>query len=100
MIIYSVEKFQIKEKDSCLFNILNMRNNISFNKDNDNLDIDDNTKHKNYPLLSKLNVPFTSHTRSVLLYEIVRLSQQFPKSCLMDSRHHQGSLFKVINVSK
>ena len=44
MIIDSVKKFQIKERDNCLFNILNMRNNISFNKDNDNLDIDDNTK--------------------------------------------------------
>ena len=40
MIIDSVKKIQIKEKDNCLFNILNMRNNISFNKDNDNLDID------------------------------------------------------------
>ena len=46
MIIDSVKKFQIKEKDNCLFNILNMRNNITFNKDNDNLDIDDNTKQK------------------------------------------------------
>ena len=44
MIIDSVKNFQIKEKDNCLFNILNMRNNISFNKDNDDLDIDDNTK--------------------------------------------------------
>ena len=33
MIIDSVKKFKIKEKDDCLFNILNMRNNISFNKD-------------------------------------------------------------------
>ena len=100
MIIDSVKKFQIKEKDNCLFNILNMRNNISFNKDNDKLDIDDNTKQKNYPLLSTLNVPFTSHTMSVLLYEIVKLSQQFPKSCLMDIKHPQGSVSKVINVSK
>ena len=75
-----------------------MRNNISFNKDNDKLDIDDNTKQKNYPLLSTLNVPFTSHTMSVLLYEIVKLSQRFPKSCLMDIKHHQGSLAKFIYV--
>ena len=74
MIIDSVKKFQIKEKDNCLFNILNMRNNISFNKDNDYLDIDDNSKQKNYPLLTTLNVTFTSHTMSVLLYEIVKLS--------------------------
>ena len=77
-----------------------MRNNISFNKDNDNLDIDDKTKQKNYLLLSILNVPFTSHTMLVLLYEIVKLSQQFPKSCLMDIKHPQGSISKVINVSK
>ena len=64
-----------------------MRNNISFNKDNDNLDIDDNTIQKHYPLLSTLNVPFTSHTMSVLLYKIVKLSKQFPKSCLMDNKY-------------
>ena len=77
-----------------------MRNNISFNKDNDKLDIDDNTKQKNYPLLSTLNVPFTSYTMSVLLYEIVELSQHFPKLCLMNIKHPQGILSKVINISK
>ena len=51
------------------------------------MDIDNNTKQKNYPLLSTLNVPFTSHTMYVLIYEIVKLSQQFPKSCLMDIEH-------------
>ena len=44
MIIDSVKKFQIKEKDNCLFNIFNMRNNISFSKDNDKLYIDNITK--------------------------------------------------------
>ena len=77
-----------------------MKNNISFNKDIDKLDIDDNTKQEIFSLLSTLNVPFTSHTMSVLLYDIVKLSQQFPKSCLMDIKHPQGSISKVINVSK
>ena len=77
-----------------------MKNNISVNKDNNNLDIDDNTKQENYPLLSILNVPFTSRAMSVLLYEIVKLFQQFPKFYLMDIKHPQGNLSKVINVSK
>ena len=34
----------MKEKKDSLFNILNMRNNKSFNNDNDNLNIDDTTK--------------------------------------------------------
>ena len=88
----------MKEKEDSLFNILNMRNNKSLN--NDNLNIDDITKQKNYPLLSTLNVPFTSHTMSVLLYEIVKLSQQFSKSCLIDIKHPQGSVSKVINVDE
>ena len=100
LITDSVKKFQTKEKDNSLFNILNMRNNISYNKDSDKIDIDDNTKQNKYPLLSTLNVPFTSHTISVLLYEIVKLSQQFPKSSLMDIIHPQGSFSKVINISK
>ena len=87
MIIDSMKKFQIMEKDYCFFNILNMRNNISFNSDNDKLHIDDNTKQKKYSLLSTLIVPFTSHTMSVLLYKIVKLSQEFPISCIMDNKH-------------
>ena len=75
-------------------------NNISFNSDNDKLHIDDNTKQKNYPLLSTLNIPFTSHTMSVLLYEIIKLSQEFPTLCTMDIKHPEGSLSKVINISK
>ena len=73
MIIYSVKKFKIKEKDNYLFNILNMRHNVSFNKDNDNLDIDNNTKQKNHPLLSTLSptrntivIPKKSRTLSKL----------------------------------
>ena len=37
MITDCIKKYQIKEKDDCLFNILKMRNNISFYKDKDNL---------------------------------------------------------------
>ena len=48
------------------------------------------TKQKNYPLLSTLNVPFTSHTMSTLLYEIVKLSQEFPDSYIMDIKYPQG----------
>ena len=77
-----------------------MRNNKPYNKDNDKIDIDDNMKQNKYPLYSTLNVPFTSHTISVLLYEIVKLSQQFPKSSLMNITHPQGSFSKVFNISK
>ena len=37
-------------------------------------------KQKHYPLLLTLNLIFTSHIMSVLLYDIVKLSQEFPKS--------------------
>ena len=64
------------------------------------LNIDDITKQKNYPLLSSLNTPFTSHTMSISSYEIVKLFQEFPKSCIMDIKYPQGSLSTVINISK
>ena len=64
-----------------------MRNNKQFNNDNDNLNIDDIIKQKNYPFLSTINVPFTFHTMSTLLYEIVKLSQEFPDSCIMKIKH-------------
>ena len=102
-IIDSGEKFQMKEKNDCLFNILNIRNNISFNNDNDKLNIDDITKLKKYPLFSTLNVPFTSHTMSILLYDIVKLFQEFQefrKSCIMGIKYPQGFFPKVINISK
>ena len=77
----------MNEKKDSLFNILNMRNNKSFNIDSANMNIDDTTKPKKYPLLSTLNVPFTSHTISVLFYEIVKLSQEFPNSSIIHIKH-------------
>ena len=88
----------MKEKEDSLFNILNMRNNKSLN--NDNLNIDDITKQKNYPLLSTLNVPFTSHTKTILLYKIVKLSQEFPDSSIMNIKYHQESSSIIINIPK
>ena len=99
-LIDSAKKFQMKKRDDCLLNILNMRNIILFSSDNDKLHINNITKQKHYPLLSTLNVPFTSHTMSELLYEIVKLSQEFPKSYIMDIKYPQGILSKVINISK
>ena len=55
-----------------------MKNNQLFNNINHILDIDNSTKRQNYPLLLTLNVPFTSHTMSTLLYDIVNLSKDFP----------------------
>ena len=88
----------MKEKYDCLLNKLNMRNNISFNNDNDKFSIDGITKQKHYPLLSTLNIPFTSHTMSILLYEIIKLSQEFPKACIMDIKHPEGFFSKIINI--
>ena len=88
----------MKEKEDSLFNMLNMRNNKSFYNYNDNLNIDNMTKKKSYPLLSTLNVSFTSHTMSTLLYEIVKLFEEFPDSSIMDIKYPQGSSSKVINI--
>ena len=86
-ILEFVETFQMEEKEDSLFILLNMKNIQSFNNNNDNLKIDDMTKQRDYPLLSTLNVPFTSHTMSTLLYEIVKSSQEFPNSSIMNINH-------------
>ena len=77
-----------------------MRNNQSFNNITDKLNIDYKTKQQNYSLLSALNVPFTSHTMSTLLYETLKLSKEFPDSCIMDINNSQGSTSKIINIPK
>ena len=77
-----------------------MRNNKSFNNDNDNLNIDDMTKQKNHHSLTTHNAPFTYHTMSTLLYEIVKLSQEFFDSSIMDIKYHHGRSSKVINIPK
>ena len=90
----------IKEQKDSLVNILNMRKNQSFNNANHNLDIDDSTKRQNYPLLSTLNVPFTSYTMSILLYEIIKLSKEFPNSSISKIKYPQGSRSKLTNIPK
>ena len=95
-----MKKIQMKEMGEKLFKFLDMRSSIKFNDDNNKLKIDKFQKISNYPLLSTLNIPFTCHTMSILLYEIVKLSQHFPKACILDIIHPQGNTFKVINNLK
>ena len=52
------------------------------------------------PLLSALNVPYTSHTMSTLLYEIVNLYKDFPDSSITKIKHSQGSTPEAINIPK
>ena len=64
------------------------------------LKIDNLQQIKDYPLLSTLNIPFTCHTISTLLYEIVKLNKHYPKARIMDIIHPQGIFFKVNNIPK
>ena len=77
-----------------------MRNNEPFINVRNNLDIDDSKKRQDCPLLLTLTVPFTSYTISTLLYEIIKLSKEFPDSCIMDINNSQGSTSKIINIPK
>ena len=77
-----------------------MRNNESFINVGNNFDIGDSTKKQHYNLLSTLNVPFTSHTISKLLYEIKTLSKEFPDSFITKIKYPQGSTSEVINIPK
>ena len=99
-IIEYVKMIQLKEMDDKLIKLLHMRNNIKYNDVKDKLKIDNCHKINNYPLLSTLNVPFTSHTMSTLLYEIVKLNLNFPKARILDIIHPQGRTSKVINIPK
>ena len=83
-IIEYVKKIQLKETENKLFKLLDMRNSIKFNDDKDKLKIGNLQQINDYPLLSTLNIPFTCHTMSTLLYEIVKLNKHYPKARIMD----------------
>ena len=99
-IIEYVKKIQLKQMEEKIFKLLDMRNSIKFNDDKDKLKIDNFQQIKDYPLLSTLNILFTCHTISTLLYEIVKLNKHYPKARIMDIIHPQGRSSKVINISK
>ena len=99
-IIEYVKKIQLKETENKLFKLLDMRNSIKFNDDKDKLKIDNLQQINDYPLLSTLNIPFTCHTISTLLYEIVKLNKHYPKARIMNIIHPQGRSSKVINIPK
>ena len=80
---------QLKEMDDKLIKLLHMRNNIKYNDIKDKLKIDNCQNINNYQLLSTLNIPFTSHTMSTLLYEIVKLNLNFPKARILNILHPQ-----------
>ena len=95
-----MKKIKLKEMEETLFKLLDMRNSIKFNNDKDKLKIKNLEHINNYPLLSTLDIPFTCHTMSTLLYDIVKLNQHFPKARILDIIHPQGSSSKVINIPK
>ena len=68
-----------------------MRSNQSFNNVNDKLNIDDKIKNQNYPLLSILNILFTSHNISSLLYEVIKISKEFHDSHITNIKYPQGN---------
>ena len=100
VIIESVKNLQLLEHKERLFKLSNMRNKQSFNNINDKLNIDEKIKNDCYPLLSTLNVLFTSHVISFLLYDIVTLFEEFSDSHIMNIKHLQGGETKVINIPK
>ena len=99
-IIVYVKNIQLKETEEKLFKLLNMRNSIKFNDDKDKLKIDNLQQINNYPLLSTLNILFTCHSMSTLLYDIVILNQHFPKANILDIINPQGNSSKVSNIPK
>ena len=99
-IIKYVTTIQLKETENKLFKLFDMRNSIKFNDDKDKLKIDNLQQINDYPLLSTLNIPFTCHTMSTLLYDIVKLNKHYPKARIMDIIHPQGRSSKVINIPK
>ena len=99
-IIEYVKKIQLEETEDKLFKLLDMRNSIKFNDDKDKLIIDNLQQINDNSLLFTLNIPFTCHTMSTLLYEIVKLNKNYPKARIMDIMHPQGRSSKVINIPK
>ena len=99
-IIEYVKKIQLKETEDKLFKLLHMRNSIKFYDNKDKLKIDKLQQINDYPLLSTLNIPFTCHTMSTLLYEIVKLNRHYPKARILDTIHPQGRSSNVINIPK
>ena len=95
-----MKEFQLKEMEEQLFELLDTRHSIKFYDDNDKQKIDSLQKINNYPLLSTLNILFTCHTISTLLYEIVKLNKNYPKARIMDIIHPQGRFSKVITIPK
>ena len=79
-IIEYVKNIQLKETEKKLFKLLDMRKSIKFNDNKDKLKIDNLQQINDYPLLSKLNITFTCHTMSTLLYDIVKLNKHYSKA--------------------
>ena len=80
--------------------ILNLIINDSFNVKYHTMKIDDNTKCVSYPLLSSLNISLITHVMSALLYDIVKLSEWFPDSSILNIKHHYGTYYTRINIHK
>ena len=57
--------------------------NVQYRK----LQIDDSMLKEKHPLLHSLRIPFIPHIISTILYEIIKLSVQFPNRNILSIKH-------------
>ena len=62
--------------------------------------IDDSIIKEKYPLLHFLHIPFISHMMPTILYEIIKLSEQFPNINIVSLKHWRGVESIVIHIPK
>ena len=99
-LIKYVKETQITDCYNGIIKLINVNIEDSSNVQYQKLHIDDSMLKEKYPLLYSLKIQFISHVMSTILYEIIKLSKQFPNRNLLSIKHWRGTESTVINISR
>ena len=99
-LIKHVKETQLTDSYNRIVKLKNMNTEGSSNVQYQKLQIDDSMLKEKHPLLHSLRIPFIPHIISTILYEIIKLLEQFPNINILSIKHWRSTESTVINITK
>ena len=93
-----VKEIHINEYCDRLLNILKL--NISNSSNYTYQNFDSKTERERSSLLSALNIPFIPYLISMFIYEIIKLSEKFLDSNILNTKYHRRIDPTLVNIKK
>ena len=99
-LIKYVKESQIRDFYKRIINLINMNVENSSNVQYQKLQIEDTILKEKYSILDSLRIPLIPNVMSIILHEIFKYFEQFPKTNILSINNFCGTESTVISIPK